>query len=224
MFDRITPVVKQLLIINIAVFFLSNLAEQFFYSNFSFFNPILPGSPEIMNPNFKPWQVITYMFMHGSLGHLFSNMFGLFMFGSSLEIYMGTKKFLTYYIITGIGAALLNSALNSYEMSQMVVDSQAYWRQAVTPMVGASGAIFGILVAYGVLFPNTELMLLFFPFPIKAKYFVILYGLYELYAGTAGIQQGVAHFAHIGGLITGFVLLKLFGFDQRSGGNFRRWN
>jgi len=108
-------------------------------------------------------------------------------------------------------------------MSQLLADSELYWRQAVTPMVGASGAIFGILVAFGVLFPNTELMLLFFPVPIKAKYFVILYGLYELYAGTAGLQAGIAHFAHIGGLVTGLILLKFFGFDQRQGHNFRKW-
>jgi membrane associated rhomboid family serine protease len=222
MFDRITPIVKQLLIANVAIFVLSQLAQQFFYSNFAFFNPILPNSEQLMNPNFKPWQVLTYMFMHGSVGHLFSNMFGLFIFGSTLESFMGSKKFLMYYIITGIGAAVLNSMLNTYEMSQLLSDSQPYWRQAMTPMVGASGAIFGILVAFGVLFPNVELMLLFFPVPIKAKYFVILYGLYELYAGTAGIQQGVAHFAHIGGLITGLVLLKFFGFDERQGHNFRR--
>jgi membrane associated rhomboid family serine protease len=207
----------------VAIFVLSQLAQQFFYSNFAFFNPILPNSEQLMNPNFKPWQVLTYMFMHGGVGHLFSNMFGLFIFGSTLESFMGSKKFLMYYIITGIGAAVLNSMLNTYEMSQLLSDSQPYWRQAMTPMVGASGAIFGILVAFGVLFPNVELMLLFFPVPIKAKYFVILYGLYELYAGTAGIQQGVAHFAHIGGLITGLVLLKFFGFDERQGHNFRRW-
>ncbi len=223
MFDRITPMVKNLLIANIAVFFLSMLAREFFFANFSFFNPILPGNDQLLNPNFHFWQIITYMFLHGGIGHLFSNMFGLFIFGSTLETYMGSKKFLTYYLITGIGAAVLNSLLNTYAMTHMVVASEPYWRQAVTPMVGASGAIFGILVAFGVLFPNVELMLLFFPVPIKAKYFVILYGLYELYAGTAGLQQGVAHFAHIGGLITGFVLLKFFGFDQRSGPSFRRW-
>ncbi len=216
MFDRITPVVKNLLIINVVVFFISNLNDQFFYSNFAFFNPILPNSEQLINPNFKFWQIISYMFMHGSLGHLFSNMFGLFIFGSTLETYMGSRKFLIYYLITGIGAALLNSVLNTYEMNQMIADSQQYWRQAVIPMVGASGAIFGILVAFGFLFPNVELMLLFFPVPIKAKYFVVLYGAYELYAGAAGIQQGVAHFAHIGGLITGLVLLKFFGFNQRS--------
>jgi membrane associated rhomboid family serine protease len=223
MFDRITPIVKQLLIANVAIFIISQLAQQFFYSNFAFFNPILPNSEQLMNPNFKPWQVLTYMFMHGSMGHLFSNMFGLFIFGSTLETFMGSKKFVIYYIITGVGAAVLNSMLNTYEMSQLLADSEPYWRQAMTPMVGASGAIFGILVAFGVLFPNVELMLLFFPVPIKAKYFVILYGLYELYAGTAGLQEGVAHFAHIGGLITGLVLLKFFGFDERQGQSFRRW-
>ncbi|UBM57458.1 rhomboid family intramembrane serine protease [Marinilongibacter aquaticus] len=223
MFDRITPMVKNLLIVNGVVFLLSNFAEQFFFSQFAFFNPILPGSDQLINPNFKIWQVITYMFMHGGIGHIFSNMFGLFIFGPALESYMGSKKFLTYYLITGVGAAVLNSVLNTYEMSQLTVDSAAYWRQAVIPMVGASGAIFGILVAFGVLFPNVELFLLFFPIPIKAKYFVVLYGLYELYAGTAGIQQGVAHFAHIGGLITGYILLKFFGFDRRFGGNFRSW-
>lgn len=216
MFDRLTPVVKNLLIANVVVYFLSQVAQGFFYGNFSFFNPFLPGNDELMNPNFKPWQILSYMFMHGSIGHLFSNMFGLFIFGAALESYMGSKRFLYYYIITGIGAALLNSALNTYEMSQLIALSDPYIAMARTPMVGASGAIFGILVAFGVLFPNTELMLLFFPVPIKAKYFVILYGLYELYAGTSGSASNIAHFAHIGGLITGYVLLKFFRYDQRS--------
>ena len=223
MFDRITPTVKKLLIANIAVFFVMSLSRGFFIEQFAFFNPILPNNDQLFNPNFKVWQVITYMFLHGGIGHLFSNMFGLFIFGSTLETYMGSKKFLTYYLITGVGAALLNAGLNTYEMSQMLTDSQPYWQQAVTPMVGASGAIFGILVAFGVLFPNVELMLLFFPFPIKAKYFVTLYGLYEIFAGTAGLQQGIAHFAHVGGLITGFILLKFFGFDRRFNGNYRNW-
>lgn len=216
MLDRLTPVVKNLLIANIAVFLLTQVAKQFMYSNFSFFNPILPGAEELFNPNFKPWQIISYMFMHGGIGHIFSNMFGLFIFGAALESYMGSKRFLYYYLITGIGAAILNSMLNTYEMSQLIPMSQPYIEMARIPMVGASGAIFGILVAFGVLFPNVELMLLFFPVPIKAKYFVVLYGLYELYAGATGMQSGIAHFAHIGGLITGFVLLKFFRFDQRN--------
>lgn len=215
MFERLTPIVKKLLIANIAIFFLTTLLGNYMYGTFSFFNPILPNSEDLWNPNFKPWQIISYMFLHGGFGHLFSNMFGLFIFGAALESYMGSKKFMWYYLITGIGAAVLNSALNVYEMSQLVPMSEPYIDLARTPMVGASGAIFGILVAFGVLFPNVELMLLFFPVPIKAKYFVLLYGLYELYAGTSGMQSNIAHFAHIGGLVTGFILLKFFGFQQR---------
>ena len=101
-------------------------------------------------------------------------------------------------------------------MSNISVDSLEYLRQAQIPMVGASGAIFGILMAFGFLFPNVEMMLLFFPFPIKAKYFVAMYGVYELIQGTAGLQSGIAHFAHLGGLLTGFILLKFFGFSKRN--------
>ena len=216
MFDRITPVVKNLLIANIAIHLLVQvLSSQMIFQNFAFFNPFLPNTEEFLNPNFKPWQPITYMFLHGGIGHLFSNMFGLFIFGSALESYMGSKRFFIYYLLTGIGASLLNSGVNFFEMSTLVPDSELFWQQAVTPMVGASGAIFGILIGFGFLFPNVEMMLLFFPFPIKAKYFVTMYGLYELFQGTAGIESGIAHFAHIGGLISGFILLKFFGFSKR---------
>ncbi len=216
MFDQITPAVKRLLILTIGIHLISQLfSQQFVIGNFAFFNPFLPNNDDWLNPFFKPWQPLTYIFLHGGFGHLLSNMFGLSIFGSALEAFMGSKKFMAYYLLTGIGAALLNSGLNAFEMSRMLPDSEPYWAMVQTPMVGASGAIFGILVAYGFLFPNVELMLLFFPFPIKAKYFVTLYGLYELYAGTAGLQSGIAHFAHIGGLITGFILLKFFNFDKR---------
>lgn len=219
MFDRITPVVKNLLIVNIAIFFISTLLSQnYVLGTYAFFNPFLPGSENLINPNFKIWQPLSYMFLHGGFHHLLSNMFGLFIFGSSLEYYMGPKKFLQYYIITGVGAALINTGINYYEMSNLMVDSELYMDMARTPMVGASGAIFGILVAYGYLFPNVEMMLLFFPFPIKAKYFVTLYGLYELFQGASGVQSGIAHFAHVGGLITGFILLYFFNFKRQ---NFR---
>lgn len=217
MFDRITPMVKNLLIINVAVHLFATLySTDFIHQYFAFFKPFLPNSPELINPLFKPWQVITYMFLHGGIGHLFSNMFGLFIFGSALETFMGSKKFLIYYLICGVGAALLNSALDFYEMSNISIDSIEYLTQAQIPMVGASGAIFGILMAFGFLFPNVEMMLLFFPFPIKAKYFVAMYGVYELVQGTAGMQSGIAHFAHLGGLLTGFILLKFFGFSNRN--------
>lgn len=217
MFDRITPMVKNLLIINVAVhFFASIYSVDFIHQHFAFFNPLLPNSPDLFNPLFKPWQFVSYMFLHGGIGHLFSNMFGLFIFGSALENYMGSKKFLIYYLVCGIGAAILNSGLDFYQMSQISIDSVEYLRQARIPMVGASGAIFGILMAFAFLFPNVEMMLLFFPFPIKAKYFVTMYGIYELIQGSAGLQSGIAHFAHIGGLITGFILLKFFGFSKRN--------
>ncbi|MBK9511840.1 MAG: rhomboid family intramembrane serine protease [Cytophagaceae bacterium] len=217
MFDQLTPNVKKLLIINIAVYFFAQFySRDFFVQYFAFFNPILPNTSELINPAFKPWQFLTYMFMHGSIGHLFSNMFGLFIFGPALETYMGSKKFIIYYLITGIGAALLNTGLNIYDMSNMAVDSEAFYREAVIPMVGASGAIFGILMAFAFIFPNVEMMLLFFPFPIKAKYFVAMYGIYELVQGAAGFQTGIAHFAHFGGLITGLILLKFFGFTKRN--------
>ncbi|MCP9762467.1 rhomboid family intramembrane serine protease [Lacihabitans soyangensis] len=217
MFDRITPMVKNLLIINVGVHIFSMLySVNFIHQYFAFFNPLLPNSPELFNPLFKPWQFISYQFLHGGIGHLFSNMFGLFIFGSALETFMGSKKFIIYYLVCGVGAAVLNSALDFYEMSNMSVDSMEYLRQAQIPMVGASGAIFGILMAFGFLFPNVEMMLLFFPFPLKAKYFVALYGVYELVQGTAGLQSGIAHFAHLGGLLTGFILLKFFGFSKRN--------
>ncbi|MCF8323897.1 MAG: rhomboid family intramembrane serine protease [Leadbetterella sp.] len=219
MFDRITPMVKNLLIINIGVQILMMLTGNgIIYKFFAFYTPIIPSEGFVLNPSFKIWQVITYMFIHSyeNWGHLISNMFGLFIFGSALETFMGSKKFLIYYLVCGIGAALINSVINVYELNSISSDVLALKESAEIPMVGASGAIFGILMAFGFLFPNVEMMLLFFPFPIKAKYFVAMYGVYELVQGTAGLQSGIAHFAHLGGLLTGFILLKFFGFSKRN--------
>ncbi len=218
MLNRITPTVRNLLIANVLIYFIGdNLPEEVFYGNLAFFDPFLANSPEPLNPNFKPWQIISHMFLHSGTPHLFSNMFGLFMFGPALETYMGSKKFFTYYVLCGIGAVILQGAFNYYEMSQLIVDSPPYLAAAKSRMVGASGAIFGILGAFGFLFPNIEMMLLFFPFPIKAKYFVALYGLYELVQGAAGFENGIAHFAHLGGLITGLILLKFLNFQKQKG-------
>lgn len=216
MFDRLTPSVKTLLIGTIAVHFLVQLLpQQFVFGQFAFFNPFLANTEELLNPNFKIWQPVSYIFLHGSFGHLLSNMFGLFIFGPHLESFMGSNRFMKYYILTGVGAAILYSLFNYFQMTQLTAESEGIWIGALTPMVGASGAIFGILMAYGFLFPNVEMMLLFFPFPIKAKYFVTMYGLYELFQGTTGANSGVAHFAHLGGLAAGFILLKFFGFGKR---------
>jgi membrane associated rhomboid family serine protease len=187
-----------------------------------------------LSDKFRPHQIFTHMFMHADITHLFFNMFALYMFGRVLESVWGPKRFLIFYLVTGIGAALLHSAVNFIEYysvtSKLSVEEIAYvkeigygiWSEGKnfsealpaklnevlnTPTVGASGAVFGILLGFGMLFPNTQLMLLFPPIPIKAKYFVIGYGAIELYLGLRG-GGNVAHFAHLGGMIFGYFMIK----------------
>ena len=160
--------------------------------------------------DFYPWQFVTYMFMHGNFSHLFFNMFALWMFGYALENYWGWKRFVAYYFITGIGAGLIQMAVVAFDIHSL---SLAYPPQAVAQYVdrivtiGASGAVFGILLAFGMCFPNVPIFLYFF-IPIKAKWFVIIYGAIELFAGIGGTADGVAHFAHLGGMIFGFFLIR----------------
>ena len=149
------------------------------------------------------------MFMHGNFSHLFFNMFALWMFGYALENYWGSKRFLVYYLITGVGAALIQTGVLALEIRGMTQGlppfaAQHYINQIVT--VGASGAVYGILLAFGMCFPNVPIFLYFF-FPIKAKWFVIIYGVIELFAGIGGTADGVAHFAHLGGMIFGLLLI-----------------
>ncbi len=203
MFQQITPIVRNLLIANIAVYFVQSflridLATTFGYHSFSLHEMGL----------FNPIQIFSYMFLHAGSGHIFSNMFGLFMFGPMLESFMGSKRFLILYIVSGVGACLLHGAINLYEISQFPVDSAEYTMMMSIPMVGASGAIFGMLGAFARLFPNTEMMIFPLPIPIKAKYLVSLYALFEIFSGVSNIMPGVAHFAHIGGLIFGILLIN----------------
>jgi membrane associated rhomboid family serine protease len=144
---------------------------------------------------FKPWQLVTYSFLHGNLTHIFFNMFALWMFGRELELMMGQNRFLIYYFTCVIGAGLV----------QLIV---AGTQGGYYPTVGASGGVFGILLAYGLAFPNRMIMLIFPPIPMKAKYFVLFYGLLELYLGVSGNAPGVANFAHLGGMFFGFILLR----------------
>lgn len=200
---QVTPVVRNLLIANIAVYFVQNflridLATTFGYHNFSLHEMGL----------FNPIQIFTYMFLHSGTGHIFSNMFGLFMFGPMLESFLGSKRFLILYIVSGVGACLLHGAINLYEISQFPVDSAEYTMMMSIPMVGASGAIFGMLGAFARLFPNTEMIIFPLPIPVKAKYLVSLYALFEIFSGVSNIMPGVAHFAHIGGLIFGILLIN----------------
>ena len=207
MFQNLTSVVRNLLIINVLVFIFENftnidLNTMFAFHNFSLHEMGL----------FKPFQIFTYMFMHANFNHIFSNMLGLFFFGPMLEHFLGGKRFLILYLVSGVGACFLHGGINMYEISQYSIDSPEYQALMSSPgMVGASGAVFGILGAFAYLFPNTEMMLLFFPFPIKAKYFVSLYALYEIFQGIHQTNtDNVAHFAHIGGLIFGIGLIMIW--------------
>lgn len=248
--NQITPVVKQLLVVNIILF----IASQFM--------PILKDYLPLYyfeNPAFEIWQPITHMFMHGGFMHILFNMFALYSFGSVLEHYWGGKKFLLFYILCGLGAAVLHTAVNYWQVHNVVgtlvlngfnekeifellqvgrIDLR--WQEYVTAAgiqtlgssylsmaVGASGAIYGLLVAFAFMFPNAGLAMIFIPVPVKAKYFVPGILVLDLVLGFGGSSffggggTGIAHFAHIGGAIVGFLLMwkwKKNQFDQY------RWN
>lgn len=203
-FSFLPPAVKHLLIINV-LFFLADVTLGTRGIDLSRWL----GLHYFTAQDFHFWQFITYMFMHGNFSHLFFNMFALWMFGYALENYWGSKRFLVYYFVTGIGAGLIQSGVQAWELVPLLqkygpVMVSEYVNSIVT--VGASGAIFGILLAFGMCFPNVPIYLYFF-IPIRAKWFVIIYGLIELFAGIGGTADGVAHFAHLGGMIFGFLLI-----------------
>ena len=189
---------------------------------------ILPMSDEIIarfalfnveSPFFHSYQVFTYMFLHGGVSHLFFNMFALWMFGKTLEIELGSQRFFTYYMVCGIGAAILQLGVGYAEYAHAVKAMGEYGAMYLLqiPTVGALGAVFGLLLAFGVLHPNSTIMLIFPPVAMKAKWFVVVYGLIELLFGLSGYQSGVAHFAHLGGMLWGFALLYWW----RKRGNIR---
>jgi len=147
--------------------------------------------------DFYPWQLVTYGFLHGNTVHLIFNMFMLWMFGRELELMMGQRRFLTYYMTTVVGAGIVQLIVTGLQGSPY-------------PVVGASGGVFGLLLAFGMAFPNRMIMLLFPPIPMKAKYMVVLFGLLELYLGLSGRAPGIANFAHLGGMLFGFLLIQLW--------------
>ncbi len=272
---NLTPVVKQLLIINIIFFIGSNFVGDFAYQLLSLYYP--------ETDYFKLWQPITHMFMHASvylpnsssnLMHIVFNMMGLVMFGSPLEHYWGGKKFLFFYISCGLGAALIQLGVTYYEVHTILdslselklnteeihtllnldfssaFDSKGFLqegtikdilvqskctpeqfyvlegaiRNAQTPMVGASGAIYGLLTAFAFMFPNAELMLMFIPFPIRAKYFVPGLVLMDFFSGVTGVSifgGGIAHFAHVGGALFGFIMMMMW---RNNKFKHNRWN
>lgn len=256
-FSLLPTIVKNLLIINGLFFLMTVVVQNTFQKDLSDWLALYyPGAPE-----FKAYQFVTHLFMHGNFMHLFSNMFALWMFGSALENIWGPKKFLTYYIITGLGAAVLHTLVIYVEMSSLQAAANQFFanpsnkafehfvlnsvpqqfqpvfielmnswnsnpasvelqqnaiafaneliqvKQSV-PTVGASGAVFGVLLAFGMMFPNAMIYVFFF-LPMKAKYFVMLYGVFELYSGLQNNPgDNVAHFAHLGGMLFGYILIK----------------
>ena len=196
----LTPVVQWLLLINGALY----LAEQLLFAPLLIWFALWPlglGDAAALGegvPPFWPWQVLTYGFLHGGFLHLALNMYALWLFGTRLEHLWGSRRFATYYLICVVGAALAQMVVSEISLAQ---GGEAY------PVLGASGGVFGVLLAFGLTFPEARLMLLFPPIPIKAKWFVLIYGAIELTAGVTGTLEGVAHFAHLGGMVTGAYLL-----------------
>jgi membrane associated rhomboid family serine protease len=235
--NAVPPVVKNLIIINVLMLFATMILEMRGID----LARIL-GLHYIESPEFRPYQLVTHMFMHGGVMHLVFNMFALWMFGRVLESVWGPKRFFIYYFVTGLGAAALHTFVNYMEFHYYAAkiapqDVQAVFSQGAellqqgqnwvgvagklnmilnTPTVGASGAVFGILLGFGMLFPNTELMLLFPPIPIKAKYFVAGYGAIELFSGIANTGDNIAHFAHLGGMLFGFFMIKYWNKNTRN--------
>ncbi len=221
-YGLIPPVVKNLLIINVLFF----IAKFYFRTRGIALEGFL-GMFYFDSPYFRPWQILTHMFMHGDLMHIFFNMFAVWMFGSKLEMVWGPRRFLLFYFVTGLGAALMHQGWNAFEMynsmgtltpfSEDLTMSSKAESILYTPVVGASGALFGVLGGFAMLFPNTELMLIFFPVPIKAKYFVAIYGIIELWMGLDNNpQDNMAHFAHLGGLIVGLILVVYWNKTNRN--------
>ncbi|MEO0234734.1 MAG: rhomboid family intramembrane serine protease [candidate division WOR-3 bacterium] len=179
-------IVPTLIFINVLIFIAQQIFPDFFIYYFSLI-------PLFITKKFFLWQFFTHMFLHGNFFHLFFNMFALFIFGVNLESIWGSKKFISYYVVSGLGGGLLHYIINP---------------SSPIPSIGASGAIYGILLAYGLTFPESILYINFF-IPVKAKYAVIIFGVMELLFGLSGTSSGIAHFAHLGGLLTGLVYLKL---------------
>ena len=199
-YNLLPEVVKNLLIVNVLFF----IGQKVFEYNLGIDIAKIFGLHFMLSKYFYPHQFITYLFLHGSITHIFFNMFALYMFGTSLENYWGAKRFLIYYLICGIGAAIVHYLVFylTTPYTQEIYDN--------ANVIGASGSIFGLLLAYGMTFPN-QVIYVQFIIPMKAKYFVALYGAVELFSGiNNSASDNVAHFAHLGGMLFGFVLIKLW--------------
>lgn len=238
-FRSTPPVVKNLIILNVLFYLATFVVGRTFGIDLNEKLALHYPASQL----FKPYQFVTHMFMHGSTYHIFFNMFALWMFGRMLENVWGSKRFFIYYFFTGLGAAALHTFVQWIEVASLksqlspeqiqTVYAQGYeafshGKNFVDPImgklnliiniptIGASGAVFGVLLGFGMLFPNTQLMLLFPPIPIRAKYFVMIYGVLELVLAFAQPGSNIAHFAHLGGMIFGFILIKYWKKDRKT--------
>ena len=198
MFSNLPPVTKALLIANGIVFVLQWLLGDGTFAAFMLW-PLGDGGLDSMATTFLPWQLVSYGFLHGNLMHLLFNMLALVMFGAPLEYTWGKRRFLTYFLTGVAGAGVCQLAVGTWAVTH---GGGAY------PTIGASGGVFGLLLAYGMLFPHQRVMLLIPPIPMKARTLVIVYGAIELLLGFSGLQPGVAHFAHLGGMLFGWLLIR----------------
>ena len=193
MMPSMPSVTRTLLVANVAIFGLQVLTQNAFLPAFALWplaSPDYPGAP-----SFEVWQLVTYGFLHGDWTHLFFNMFALYMFGGDIERLLGAQRFVQYYLVCVVGAAV----------AQLVVMSGM--STPPLPTVGASGGVFGLLLAFGMAFPRRRILLIFPPIPMPAWLFVTLYGMLELYLGVTGSRVGIAHFAHLGGMAAGYAML-----------------
>ena len=205
--SNIPTATKNIIIINVLVMIMTSLNGNMMYEKFALFYPT--------SPFFHWWQPVTHMFMHGGFWHLFFNMYTLYFFGRVLEERWGAKKFLIFYFVTGLGAALVHTGVEWIQMhhwmGQVAEGSMASQAKIhalkMTPTVGASGAIYGVLMGFAMLYPDAVLSLIFPPVSMKAKWFVLIFGGIELLTGITGVGGGIAHFAHLGGLIFGYFLI-----------------
>ncbi len=201
MFARITPVTLILIIANAVVYLLQSTSPDNLLGQFALW-PLLSDA-SLGAAEFRPWQLVSYAFLHGSSTHLLFNMLALYMFGSDIERLFGQNRFITYYLVCVISAALA-------QLSVAALSGAAPY-----PTVGASGGIFGILLAFGLFFPQRRILLLIPPIPMPAWLFVTLYGVLELGMGITGIDSSVAHFAHLGGMAGGYLLIRVWRSNRR---------
>ena len=202
LFGNMPVVTRNIFMINVLMFLATLINQSFMIETFSVFYP--------KSPFFRFWQPVTYLFMHGNFWHIFVNMWCLLMFGTALERAIGTKKYLIFYFVTGLGALLVHFLVQDIQAHHFLADGanmQKYYALLGTPTLGASGAIFGIQIGYAMLYPNALWTLVFPPITLKAKWFVLIFMAIELFTGITGTMDGIAHFAHLGGALFGVLLI-----------------